>query len=139
MTFGQQMMLGGGRPVVTIASLVALSNVISPVTATAVYRLRNDGDILCTGGSNTVNDAGDWLVPKQGMNLFECRFTLTSGALSSGTAGVWLNLGTAREWTVARSTDGTSTAVGTLDIGYAGTSTPLKSVTITIQAERFSP
>jgi predicted dehydrogenase len=128
------------KPNVTLAStFTANSDTTSPVNATAQYQLENDGDINATGGTNTVTDRGDWLAPKQNMSQFECRFHVTSGSLTSGTVDTWLNLGTTRTWTVTRSTDGTSTVVGTLEIGYAGLNTALKSCTVTITANRASP
>lgn len=130
----------GSRPNVTIpTTFLASAETINPSNPTAQFQLENDGDINATNTTNSVVDRGDWISPKQQMSQFECRFHVTSGSLGSGTVDTWLNLGTTRTWTVGRTSDGTTTVVGTLEIGYAGLNTALKSCTVTLQAIRSSP
>ncbi len=64
-----------------------------------------------------------WIYPLLGNSSnYEIRFTLTSGAVSSGSStGVWLNMGTTRSWTVTRTGYGTSTAEGLIEIRNATT------------------
>ncbi len=141
MSFGQQAMFAGGRPAVTLnATYNPSADSTSPVNALAQFELTSGGDIRATGGSNTVNDIGDWLAPKLLMSQYECRLVQSSGTAIGGAAlSTWLNLGTTRTWTLARNTDGTNTAVATLEIGYAGLNTALKSATINFSASRFAP
>ncbi len=141
MTFGMQMMFAGGRPAITLsASYNPSADTTSPVNALAQFELTSGGDIRATGGTNTVNDIGDWLAPKAQMDQFECRLVQNSGTALGGAAlSTWLNLGTTRTWTLARNTDGTNTAAATLEIGYAGVNSALKSATINFSASRFAP
>jgi hypothetical protein len=141
MSFGMQMLLGSGRPTVKLnASYTPSADATSPTNALAQFGLENDGDIVATGGTNTVTDIGDWLTPKAFFSQFECRLTQNSGTALGGSAlSTWLNLGTTRTWTLARNTDGTNTAGATLEVGYAGLNTAIKTATLTFTANRFAP
>lgn len=109
----------------------------SPGTSTAEFQLLNTGEalgIVTPSGSG----AGTYL-PQWGQGLpgagYDARFTVTSGALSGGTAGVWLNLGTSRSWTRGRAALGISTVIGTMEIRDAGTLAVLATATIELSAE----
>lgn len=134
------MALGGDA--ITISNLTASSDAISPTNATATYRLDTTGDISATQGSNTIVDVGDWISPKGGASdSYEARATVTSGSLTSGTAGSWLGLGTQRVWTLTQNSAGTgpATCVFTLEIRRASDSVVLDTATITLQAEKIIP
>ena len=104
-------------------------------TATGGYRLNTSGIVeKRLGGSYTTLET--WLSFGTASN-YECRATVISGALSSGTAGSWLSLGTSREWTVTQSVVGTNTCDLTIEIRNASTLVVLDSATITIEADRF--
>jgi len=121
--------------VISISDTTSSSSVPAG-TATATYQLENDGDIgLCLGG-NTIVAGGDWVTPATNVASYECRATVTSGALTSGTSGAWLNLATTRTWTLARASAGTSTTVFTLEIRRASDGVVLDTATITLQADR---
>lgn len=103
-------------------------------TATAVYRLANDGNTFMTNGTNNVDDVGDWITPQNNMGNYECRVDLTSGSLTSGTTGAWQSLSTTRSWTLVRpaaSGDGTTTATGTVQIRRAADALVMATATIT--------
>lgn len=129
------MALGGDS--ISITDLTASANTVSPTNAAASYALVNDGDIDATQGTNTPLDVGDWISPKgSASDFYEARATVTSGSLTSGTAGSWLPLGTTRTWTkTATPGTGVQTCVFTLEIRRASDSVVVDTATITLQAE----
>lgn len=141
MTFSQFSNWFSGKPTITLLSSYSPSaDATSPVNALAQFQLESDGDIGATGGTNTVSDIGDWLAPKTNFSDFECRLVQNSGTALGGAAlNTWLNLGTTRTWTLARTTDGTNVASATLSVGLAGQNTALKTATINFTANRFAP
>lgn len=123
--------------VISIDSVTADSNGTAGIggSATAVYVLDSAGDIRYTVGSDSVTDNGDWIAPKTNMANYECRATLTSGTLSSGTTGAWLSLGTTRSWTRSRTiSPGLTTTTFTLEIRRATDGVVMDTATITLQA-----
>ena len=103
-------------------------------TATTGYRLNSSG-IAESKEVTTYVTLETWLTAGTASN-YEARATVTSGALSSGTAGSWLNLGTSREWTVAQATVGTNQAIFTVEIRNATTLAVVDAAQITLEAER---
>ena len=65
---------------------------------------------------------------------YEARATPTIGSGSSGVFGSWVPLSSNVAWTVERTIPGTKTCTMTVDIGLLGTSTALKTATITLSA-----
>lgn len=107
-------------------------------TVTATFTLDSAGvasGATSPGGTGGGTYSGEWMLVGPS-SAYEARFTITSGALSTGTAGTWLNLGTSRAWTVTRNTVGTSTCQGTVEIRDAATLTVLATATITLEADR---
>lgn len=125
--------LGGAR-----VSLASASDTISDITvvvdAGAALELQNDGDIIEATNNFGSSDVGDWITPKAaaGSN-YEVRVTVNSGALSTGTSGSWLSLGTTRSWSVTQSGAGSSSAEILVEIRRASGAT-LASKTITLSA-----
>lgn len=129
------------------SATIALSNYQvnsygTDVTASSSYTLSSTGDITYTisGDTNGTFDIGDWISPKTNMSNYECLATVTSGTLSSGTAGSWLNLGTPRSWSRNRAggSTGQTSCTFTLSIRQVGTTTVLASATITLLAQTES-
>jgi hypothetical protein len=125
--------------VIAISDTTADAEAISPSAATASFALASDGDIDRTSGTNTVSDLGDWITPQTNMAAYECRFDLLSGTLTSGTTGAWQSLSSTRTWTKQQTTNGTSSASGTLSIRRASDATVLDTATITLTATRLPP
>lgn len=100
-----------------------------PTPCSVWFELESDGDTETSFGF-----VDDWLVGSTTGSDWECRATILSGSLSSGTTGSWLALSSDRRWTVSRSSLGTSSCSFTLEIGRVGTSTALKSATIQLSA-----
>lgn len=103
--------------------------------ATAAYRLGSDG-IVYGGENGGYYFIENWITPQSGMADYEALATVTSGTLSSGTAGTWLNLGTTQTWTRTKggASSGTSTVTFTVQIRKVGTTTVLDTATITLGA-----
>jgi high-affinity K+ transport system ATPase subunit B len=64
---------------------------------------------------------------------YQIKFDTTSGSLSSGTAGVWLSLGSNQTIAVTRSTVGAKTWSGTVTIRRAADMVELDSASISLQ------
>lgn len=119
---------GGGLGTISISDETVTDDDTSPASASAFYELQSDGNLLTTTGS------GSWLIGSTSGFLYECRATLTSGTLSSGTAGSWLALSSTRRWTVSRASLGSKNCTFTLEIGLAGANTALDTASITLSA-----
>jgi hypothetical protein len=103
---------------------------ISPATATATVTFDNTG-------AYTIGDdsGGSWMIGLGGVAAdYEIRWTNTSGTLSTGTVGAWLNLGTSRSWDVSRSGVGGKSCTGTVEIRRASDSVVLATGSIAITA-----
>lgn len=115
------------------ALAVALANATvndSSFTGTCYFKLKADGTVE---DSEFNSYPGEWLtagVPEDA----ECRATVTSGSLSSGTTGTWLALSADRTWQVNRFTDGSKNCVFTLEIRRASDGTVLATASISITA-----
>jgi hypothetical protein len=75
----------------------------------------------------------DWLDPNGDGSGYQIKFDTTSGSLSSGTAGVWLSLGSNQTIAVTRSTVGAKTWSGTVTIRRAADMVELDSASISLQ------
>jgi hypothetical protein len=107
-----------------------LTSTSSPTTAICAATFDNSGAYTIDGGGG-----GSWMVGLGGVaSDYEIMWTNTSGTLSTGTAGVWLNLGTTRIFDVQRTTVGGKSCTGTVQIRRASDSVVLASGSITIQA-----
>lgn len=123
----------------TTAESVSISNVsifasrVASGTAIARYTLQSSGDIQRT--NNTTNtDIGDWVTPKSAASNYECRATLVSGTLTSGTTGTWLALTSNRSWSCEQSLTGTEAATVSIELRKVGTATVLDTATIQLEA-----
>lgn len=101
-------------------------------SASAEYELSHTGDIFRIVNSMPT-DIGDWITPKVRMSDYECRATLVSGSLSSGTTGTWLSLSQRRQWTLFRFVSGPQTTVLQIEIRRAADQVVLDSAQITLQ------
>ena len=116
---------------VNLTFTVAANTYTDPVFGSGSYGLESGGDIRVN--SSAPSDVGDWISPKAfAPGAYECRATLNSGTLSSGTTGSWLALTSTRTWTCAntasanltieiRNGSGTTVASGTVIIVGGGT------------------
>lgn len=124
-------LLGAGAGyTITLVDQTVNNVVTSPATANARYSLESDGDIV----ANASTDLGDWIIPRGSAGGgFECRATVTSGSLSSGPT-TYTALSSNQTWSRTRSGVGTTTCVFTLELRRVGTTAPVFSKTITLNA-----
>lgn len=109
----------------------SISHLTSGV-ATAGYRLNSTGIAeQREGGSYSTLET--WIAIGSASS-YECRATVTFGALTSGTADTWLNLGSSREWYVQRSTSGSSDCIIIVEIRNASTLAVVSTATIEMSA-----
>lgn len=111
------------------------------VAAYAYYFLTAGGQVeqsTQAGGTGPTN-LEQWCTPTSQSSNYEAFITVSSGALSGGSAtGTWLALSTTRNWYVEELTSGNSNqCIFTVDIRKIGTGTVLDTATITLYAEVF--
>lgn len=122
--------------VISIGLTFASALNTTPGSATAQFSLRNTGDIYRSTGTGGLVDSGfDWITPQTNMAGYECRATVTTGALTGGTTGAWQSLSTSRTWSRAQTSVGTSQCVFTLEIRRVADSTVVASASITLTSE----
>ena len=105
-----------------------------PGAAYAGIRLTSAGAVETEETEAVWGNVDTWLT--EGANTdFQCRWTTTSGTLTSGTNGSWEALSSTRTWEKVRSTGvGSSTVVGTLEIRRTSDSVVVASATVSLQA-----
>lgn len=132
----RRMMLSELIDLGNLASTV-LTSVLSPATATAQVSLGTDGSASYQDSAGTTNF--NWRAPSQsgvGANYW-ARLTVNTGSTPTGAAtGSWLQLNTARTWTLSRSGIGTTTANLTLQIARDAAGTDIAATrTFTLTAD----
>ena len=127
---------GAGSPLVRITNQSIEHDTAAPTVATAGYRLTSTGKAQKTGNgtSGAYADIADWVIPTSVAANYECRATVVSGSLSSGTTGSWLALTADRTWTVTASF---ATNVGVIDVEIRDASSTVVMATarITLTAQ----
>lgn len=121
--------------------VVALSNQniddINAGGAAATYTLSNTGAVQASTVSGGPQILGAWVIPVSfAGSAYECRATVNSGSVSSGTTGTWEDLGTSRSWSRAQASVGSSSVNLTVEIRNASTLAVLTSATIVLSATR---
>jgi len=102
--------------------------------ATAGYRLTSGGQAQ-SQINLTFTTLEQWCTPTSQASNYEVLVTVTSGSLSTGTAGSWLALSSTQTWTRTATIGTANTCVFTVEIRRVGTSTVLDSATITLEAD----
>lgn len=103
-------------------------------SATAGYRLTSAGQVQ-SQVNTTFTTLEQWCVPSSEAVNYEAFVTVTSGTLSSGTAGSWVALSSNQTWTRTASIGTANTCIFTVDIRRVGTTTVLDTATITLEAD----
>jgi hypothetical protein len=119
-----------------LANLNVINSRVSPLNAAAGVQINTDG-VLYNLKATTYTSEYTWLTAGDSSSNYWVRWTNTSGTLSSGTAGSWLQLSSTREFSVEYTTDadGSKTCTGTLEIAAdAAGATILATATITLNA-----
>lgn len=103
--------------------------------ATSRYTLTNAGLEQTKEGTASYVTLGTWL--KTGVaSDYDVFVTVVSGSVSSGSTGVWLNLGTTREWTkLGADGAGASSVVLTIQLRRTSTGAVLDSASVTLTSD----
>lgn len=127
--------MGGDHHTISISNRTIPDFTFAPTVADARFSIENDGDLAeYFGSGGGLSDYGDWISPKDSFSNYEVRATESVGAVSSGTVGSWLSLGTTRTWTRTHSGAGTSSVQLLIEIRHAITLVVRASATITLTA-----
>lgn len=130
----QMNLMGGGTVVVALSDHLVFGSTITPLTAVAQFRLRQNGQAQKDeGGGFTLLET--FVNPPAATPNYECRATLNSGSLTSGTIGSWEAITTPRTWSLTRSLVGDEQAQILIEIRAIGGSTVLDSATIDLAVE----
>jgi hypothetical protein len=107
-------------------------------TAQARVNITSAGEVLEFTSTNGDISLGDWIDPvSAGTGNYEVRASGLSGDTPGGTFDTWLNLGTNRQWTISRSSNGTSGCSFTLEIRPAGGGSILATSSVSLDATVF--
>lgn len=130
-------MMGGSAAVVSITNQSVTQTAALAANTVAGYRTNASGIAERRNGTDYTT-LETWLLSGAAGD-YDVRATLTAGALSSGTTGTWLDMGTSREWYCQDSiVDGTPvTATLTIEIRDGTSLVVLDSATITLSSERI--
>jgi len=99
------------------------------------FQLNSDGNRYARESASLTN-RGAWINNASLVGQFECRATLTSGSLTSGTTGAWQSLSTSRSWTRGAGTNQFQTCTFTLEIRNASTSAVVATASITLECDQ---
>ena len=103
-------------------------------SATAGYRLTSGGQAQSLVNV-TFTNLEQWCTPTSEAGNYEAFVTVTSGSLSSGTAGSWVALSTTQTWTRTAAIGDFELCVFTVEIRRIGTTTVLDTATIELAAD----
>jgi hypothetical protein len=127
----------GGRGVTLPLAVSAAALGPAAATVTGGFYMFSDGSYSEVGAVIT---AGLWFTPVTvGIGTsYEVRYTLSSGAVTSGSTGVWISLALNPSWEVTRTPGptGVSSADGTLEVRIASGAV-VASCPMLISAEQF--
>jgi hypothetical protein len=110
----------------------------APSVPTSAITIGSDGQYSRQINGVSADTSGEWwsAAPITGIgNLYEVRFTEITGTVSTGTTGVFLALSSDRIWSVTRTTLGSKSCTGTLEIRPTGGAV-VASATITLLADQ---
>ena len=129
--------IAGASTVQITISNVTTTNTRAGTAATAKYELQSDGDIYrSSANANPDVYVGDWIEPRASAGGgYECKVTINTGSLTTGTSGSWLALSSTRTWTIVQGSMGSGNVNFTVEIRQVGSSTTLDSAIIDLTAE----
>lgn len=120
--------------VIALPSTIGETKVVAdPADATAGITFSSNGTYAAADGT----PSGNWATPTTtGVGSdYEIRWTNVSGTLTTGTAGSWLDMASGQYFDVQRTTVGTKSCQGTVEIRDKATSTVQTTSTVTLTAE----
>lgn len=126
--------VGGSGSGVSITSRSINNNGVGARAVT--YRINATG-VVERGRNGIYATLETWLLSGAASG-YDSYVTVTSGALTAGTTGAWLNLGTTRDWTLTAYNPGDDfTCIMTVQIRNASSLVVLATATITLNAISF--
>lgn len=127
---------GTARLIYQALAITIENRVVSYVGGTpAEYHLTSSGAIQVRQ-SAVLTTVGSWVSNAAFAGLFECRATVLSGSVSSGTVGAWQSLSTTRSWTRGAALGTFQQCSFLLEIRNASTGVVADSATIQLEADR---
>lgn len=102
----------------------------SPGPAVSGITVSNDGSIY-TVSPPPSGAIQDWLLQGSSSD-YDVKMVPISGTFTSGSTGLWQNLGTTRTWTLHRTTPGESETQAIMYIKLASGSTPIANATVNL-------
>lgn len=133
-TISIQNFYGTSNVVISISDQYVVDFTGGGRAATAGYRLTSTGSaqVLVDTTFTTVET---WCTPTSQASNYEALVTVTTGTLSSGTAGSWVALSSTQTWTRTASIGSSQFCQFTVQIRKTGTTTVLDTATITLEAD----
>lgn len=132
MTAAMQAAAGAMSKYVNLANHTVADVVLDPANASAEYRLTAGGPVEWqNSGTSWAAFAGESCGGGAG---YECRASIVSGTVSSGSTGTWLALTSTRAWTKTQSVVGTGSVTLTIEVRSAASLVVLGTATITLTA-----
>lgn len=104
-------------------------------SANTEYRVAADGKVYSRTGSGSYTEIETWCTPTGEASNYEVLVTVTTGSLSSGTAGSWLALTSDRAWTRTAASGSNQLCIFTVALRRVGTGTTLDTAAITLEAD----
>lgn len=131
----QMLFTGDSALAASLQSSMLAEDIRTSGTAAAGVQFFNDGtyNTYGNGGSNTPPSSprATWKTGGGTASDYEIRMTVVTGGFNVGAAtGSWLSLGTDRTWGQSRSTSGTASGTGTLEIRRVSDGTVLASTAV---------
>lgn len=100
-----------------------------------VFQLNSNGNRYAQE-SPSLTSRGAWINNAAFVGQFECRATMLTGSLSTGTTGAWQSLSTTRDWSRGTSIGTFQQCSFTLEIRRASTAEVVASALIILEADR---
>lgn len=98
-------------------------------------RVDNDGYVYATNAAGTYTSRYKWLTGSGTGTDYDVRATVTSGSVSSGTTGSWLDLASDQTWTRTGTAGNATSVVLTVEIRDTATTNVLATASITLTCD----
>lgn len=130
------MLMANGADVLRLDALTYLRIVIGGPSTCGFQLLANGKAQALTGGAG-YTDRYDWILPNSSASRYECRHVNSGTAPDTipAASGTWVPLTSTRKWETTSPVNTDESRSFVCEIGLLGTSTAIKSVTITIDAD----
>lgn len=121
---------GSSEGLVDLVDLADTDRESSPGPAISGFTIGSDGEITVASPPPS-GSVHTWLLQGSAPD-YDIKVVPVYGTFSSGSTGLWQNLGTSRSWTLLRNTFGESQTEAIIYIKLASGSTPIAQATVTL-------